>query len=198
MKKAKCLHPSSGQALIETALVIPFLLLFVLNVINFGYFFIMALNVTASPRSGVEYAILGFQTPNALALPDAGPPSTTTTISYLSQQDLTGAVLNPTSSTIQVCSSKVGIAGSGASTTSKCVSCTGSSCGSSSTGNPAPASDPEAPIFTLNRVDVDYVFSPPIPGTPFGLALLPMPNCSVSGGSVSCRFHRQVSMRAMN
>ena len=198
MRKAKRLRGDSGQALIETALVMPLLLLFTLNVVNFAYFFIVGLNVVASPRSGVEYSILGFQTPSSLSLPSAGPPSGTGTISYLSQQDLTGAVSNPTGATIQVCTESLGVTGSGSTQASKCESCTGSSCGTAGTGSPAPNADPEAPIFTLNRVDVDYSFSPLIPGTAFGLALLPMQNCSQSGGTVSCRFHRQVSMRAMN
>jgi len=60
-----------------------------------------------------------------------------------------------------------------------------------------PSADPEAPNFMLHRVDVTYTFSPLIPGTPFGLALLPMTACSVSGGNVLCTFHRQVSMRVM-
>ncbi len=189
------LRRASGQALLETILLMPLILLLVLNVINFGYFFVIALNLAASPRSGVEYSILGFATPSSLSLPTAGPPSTATTISYLSQQDLTGAISSPTGATIQVCSSTVGVSVSGAA---RCVSCTGSSCGAAGAGSPAPALDPEAPTFILHRVDVDYTFSPPIPGTPFGLALLPISVCSSSGGTVTCKFHRQVSMRAMN
>jgi Flp pilus assembly protein TadG len=191
----KCARNSSGQALIETALMLPLMMLILLNVVNFGFFFVIALNLAASPRSAVEYSILGFQTPGSITLAGAGPPSTTNTISYLSQQDLTGAISAPTGATIQVCSSTVGMTTTGIA---KCVSCTGSSCGSVTTGSPVPAADPESPNFVLNRVDVDYTFSPPIPGTPFGLALLPMSACSASGGTVSCTFHRQVSMREMN
>ena len=195
MKRRRLVQDSSGQALIETAIILPLLLLLILNIINFGFFFVVALNLTASPRSGVEYSILGFQTPGSLSLPAAGPPSTTNTISYLSQQDLTGALSVPTGATIQVCSSTVGLSSTGVA---RCVSCTGTTCGAASAGSPTPASDPEAPTFTLHRVDVDYSFSPPIPGTPFGLALRPLGVCSSSGGTVTCRFHRQVSMRAMN
>jgi hypothetical protein len=198
MRVRKLTRNNSGQALVEAALVLPLIMLLVLNIVNFGYFFVVALNLAASPRSGVEYSILGFSTPGALSLPSAGPPSTITSISYLSQQDLTGALGSPTGATIQVCSFTVGVSGTGSSQTTKCVSCTGSTCGTAGTGSPAPASDPEAPTFVLNRVDVDYSFSPPIPGTPFGLALLPLSVCSSSGGTVTCRFHRQVSMREMN
>jgi hypothetical protein len=175
----------------------PLLLLIVLNVVNFGYFFVVAVNLAAAPRSGVEYSILGFATPGTLTLPVAGPPSSATTVSYMSQQDLTGAINAPTGASIQVCSQTVGV-NLGPPQTTKCVTCTGSSCGAAGTGNPAPAPDPEAPNFILNRVDVTYTFAPLIPGTPFGLALLPLPTCSSSGGNVTCVFHRQVSMRAMN
>ena len=197
MKILKRARNNSGQALIEAALVLPLIMLLVLNIVNFGYFFVVALNLAASPRSGVEYSILGFETPGSLSLPSAGPPSTTNTISHLSQQDLTGALSSPTGATIQVCSFTVGVSGTGAGQKTQCVSCTGSTCGTAGTGSPAPAADPEAPTFYLNRVDVDYTFSPPIPGTPFGLALLPLSVCSASGGNVTCRFHRQVSMRVM-
>ena len=192
---ARC---SRGQSLVETVLLMPLMLLIVLNVINFGYFFVVAVNLAAAPRSGVEYSILGFATPGSLSLPAAGPPSTTTSVSYLSQQDLTGAINAPTGATLQVCSPTIGLSGTGSTQTSRCVSCTGSSCGAAGAGNPAPASDPEAPNFVLNRVDVTYTFSPLIPGTPFGLALLPISACSSSGGNVTCTFHRQVSMRVMN
>jgi hypothetical protein len=195
MRMPKLVRQSSGQALLETVLLVPLILLIVLNVVNFGYFFLVALNLAASPRSGVEYSILGFATPTSLSLPGAGPPSSANTVSHLSQQDLTGAISAPTGATIQVCSSTVGVSVSG---TTLCVSCTGSSCGSANAGSPAPASDPEAPNFVLNRVDVNYTFSPLIPGTPFGLALLPISSCSSSGGTVTCTFHRQVSMREMN
>jgi TadE-like protein len=188
---------SSGQALVETAIILPVVMLLVLNVVNFGFFFVVALNLAASPRSGVEYSILGFQTPGSLVLPAAGPPSTVTTISHLSQQDLTGAIFSPTSASIQVCSSTVGLT-SGSPPAAKCVSCSGTTCGTSGTGSPAPNADPESPTFVLDRVDVDYTFSPPIPGTPFGLALLPLSVCSSSNNIVTCDFHRQVSMREMN
>ena len=186
-----------GQSLLETALLMPLVLLIVLNVVNFGYFFVVAVNLAAAPRSGVLYSIMGFSTPGALSLPHAGPPSTANTVSYLSQRDMTGAINNPTSANLQVCSITVGLAGTGVNTKSQCVSCTGTTCGSAGAGSPVPSADPEAPNFILHRVDVTYSFSPLIQGTPFGLSLLPMTACSSSGGNVTCTFHRQVSMRVM-
>ena len=193
MKLRKLARNSSGQALIETALILPLVMLLVLNIINFGYFFLVALNLTASPRSAVEYAILGFQTPGSQSLPKDVP------VSYLSGQDLYGAISSPSSVSIQVCSSTLGVSGS--PQTANCAPCTlasdmSATCSTGGAGSPAPSSDPESPSFVLDRVDVDYSFHPIIPGTPFGLALLPF--CSSSGGTVTCRFHRQVSMREMN
>ena len=198
--KGRPRHESAehGQSLVETVLLMPLLLLIVLNVVNFGYFFVVAVNLAAAPRSGVEYSILGFATPGSFALPQPGPPSTTTSISYLSQQDLTGAINTPTGASIQVCSVTIGMSGTGSGQVTKCVTCTGSTCGAAGPGSPAPDPDPEAPFFILNRVDVTYSFSPLIPGTPFGLALLPISTCSSSSGNVTCTFHRQVSMREMN
>jgi hypothetical protein len=196
-RQAPTMTCERGQSLLETALLMPLVLVLVLNVVNFGYFFVVAVNLAAAPRSGVMYSIMGFQTPGSLNLPKAGPPSTNNTVSHLSQQDLTGAINNPTGASLQVCSITVGLAGTGANTKSLCVSCTGSSCGGAGAGSPVPSADPEAPNFMLHRVDVTYTFSPLIPGTPFGLALLPMTACSVSGGNVLCTFHRQVSMRVM-
>jgi uncharacterized membrane protein len=50
----------------------------------------------------------------------------------------------------------------------------------------------------LNQVDVAYTFSPLINGSIFNIFILATPVCSSTGGSVSCTFHRQVLMRAMN
>ena len=189
---------ASGQALVETALMLPLLLLVLLNAVNFGYFYLVTLNLTAASRSGALYAMLGSSTPAGTALPPAAGTSTLTA-TYLTYQDLTGAVASPGSAKIQVCSASIGVSGTGSTQTANCETCTNSTtCGTTpGAGSPAPDSDPEAPDFVLNRVDVTYTFRPIIPGTPFGLALLPLSACSQSGASVTCTFHRQLSMRAM-
>lgn len=187
---------SSGQALVETALLVPFLLMIAFNVVNFGYFFVIALNLAAAPRSGALYSIVGQSSPASArssfqGLPPAGPPGTITSVSYLSLNDLNGAVYNGGSAGVQVCSASVGVSNAGtASQTSQCGQ-----------WNSSPSytvdADPEAPSFVLNRVDVTYTFSPLIPGTPFNLILLASPVCS-SGSGVTCTFHRMAEMRAMN
>jgi len=163
------------------------------NAVNFGYYFLIAINVAAAPRSGVAYSIQGNASPSATALPAAGPSSTTTTISYLTYQDMTGAIYSPSSTPVQVCSAILGVNNAGNSTqTAKCTSY----------GNaysfPTPASDPESPSFVLNEVDVAYTFSPLITGAMFNIFTLASPTCTSSGGTVSCTFHRKVVMRSMN
>ena len=188
-RKNRGLSGSSGQALLETALVMPLLIFLILNAVNFGYCFIVALNLTAAPRSGVLYSIVGFDTPSHLTLPQAGPPTSNDTVSYLTFQDILGALPSSGSATVQVCSTTVGIASAG---TSSCVTCVTSSASCSAGSTLAtPDADPEPNSFTLQRVDIKYSFSPIVAGGPF---LLLLPNCSGS----TCTFNRHVSMRAMN
>ena len=194
MRARELARKDSGQALIETALILPLLLTVVLNAVNFAFFFLMALNITSSARTSGIYSIMGGATPASLALPKAGPQTTTSTVSYLAYQDLTGSVSTPstTNTGVNVCSSTVGTSGTGTSTKTTCTSLgTGSGFPSSA------ASDPEAPAFLLGRVDVAYKFSPPVPLTPFNALLLVASNCSSSSGTVTCTFYRHVEMREM-
>jgi Flp pilus assembly protein TadG len=181
----KLARNSSGQALIETAIMLPLLLVIVLNAVNFAFFFLMALNITSSSHSSGIYSVMGGATPAARALPPAGP---------LAYQDLTGAVSTPSTSNtgVNVCSSTVGISGSGSTTVTTCTS------NGAGGGFPSSAeADPEAPSFLLGRVDVAYKFSPPIPFSAFNLIVLAAPNCVSSGGTVTCTFYRHVVMREM-
>jgi Flp pilus assembly protein TadG len=182
---------SRGQAMVETALMLPFLLGLVFNVVNFGYFFLMAINLAAAPRSGALYSILGASTPIGVDLADPGPTTSPISVSFLTLGDLTGAIGNGGSARVQVCTAKSGVSGSGTSLLTVC-----SQYNSSPSYTPDP--DPEAPSFVLNRVDVTYTFRPPLDQRLFNLVLLATPVCTGTGGSVTCTFHRQVSMRVMN
>ena len=186
----------------EFVLMVPILLTIVLNAINFAYFFLMALNITSSTRSSGLYSITGGATPASIPLPPAGPPSTQSTVSYIAYQDLYQAVSAPTTSNLgmQVCSPAVGILNAGKSNQqSQCTTTNLGSIGSFPNGADV---DPEKnggiPAFMLNRVDVAYQFSPPIPLMPLNILTLAGPNCSSSGGVVTCTFYRHVEMRAMN
>jgi len=188
MKKAEVLQSSSGQALIETALILPILLTVVLNAVNFAFFFLVALNITSSSRTSGIYSIMGGATPASMALPSS------TVVSDLAKQDLTGALYTPSTSNtgVNVCSSTVGTSGTGASTVTTCTS-TGVGAGYPTSAD----ADPEAPSFLMGRVDVAYRFTPPVPLTPFNALLLLATNCSSSGGTVTCTFYRHIVMREM-
>jgi hypothetical protein len=184
-----------GQSLIETALALPILLFLAFNAINFGYFFFVAVNLAASPRTGVQYSIVGFATPGQLQLPTAGPPTgsgtSLLTVSYLTYRDMQGVLLSRSdfsTARVQVCTKMLGISGSGTSQRANCAQY------GSGSETYVPAPDPEAPYFVLHRVDVAYqvqplipAFSIPTPGGGISLSLVP-----------NLRFHREVSMRAMD
>src|SRR5215472_17180480 len=100
MNLRKTRGKQAGANLIETALILPFMIALILNAINFGFFFLMALNLTASSRSAVEYSIMGQATPGTLTLPsDANVVSTAS-----SDIDMPSIA-----STFQLCSESVGV-----------------------------------------------------------------------------------------
>lgn len=200
MSKRRTLSGTSGQALIETALILPLLLTIVLNAVNFAYFFLMALNITGASRTAGIYSVMGGATPAAIKLPAGGPVGTTTSVSYLAYQDLTGAVYSPsTNAGVQVCSSSVGAILNAGTSTMRTPCATYGSIGSFAGSDP----DPElnagntAPAFLQNRVDVAYQFSPPIPLMPFNIVVLASPICTSTAGNVTCTFYRHIVMREM-
>lgn len=188
-----CRCRESGQNLIEVALITPFLLMLALNAVNFGYYFFVALNLAAAPRHAVEYAIQGFATPSVAQLPSAGPPGTISTVSALAYDDIKNSLPSYGSAHVQVCSKTVGALTNPGLSTQKAACCTTTTSASTSCASgtlnagTSPDSDPEAPNFVLQRVDIIYTVTPIIPGNVFGITLLP-----------SFNFHQQVSMRAMD
>jgi hypothetical protein len=199
IRKRSLARDSRGQSLVETALMIPLLLLLILNAVNVGYFFLVTLNLTSAARNGIEYAIQGSSTPTNRSLPSA-ITSDSTAVTYLIYQEMTGALHAPGGVQVQVCSVNLGSTGSGSNATSNCQTCTKSGCtgGTTGSGSPVPDSDPEsASGFALNRVDVTYKFNTLVPATPFNLIVASFPTCSSSGGTVSCTFVRHAEMRAM-
>ena len=203
MRKTNPIRGESGQSLIETVLILPFLLTVVLNAVNFAYFFLMALNITSASRSAATYSVMGGATPAAIALPKAGPNTTASTVSYLAYQDLTGAVYAPYSHAgVQVCSTAVTNPPSvlNAGTLNQRTPCASfGPVGSFQASQPDPElnSSNTAPAFLLNRVDVAYRFSPPIPLSPFNIIVLAGPICTSSQGIVTCTFYRHAVMREM-
>lgn len=208
--RVKC---ARGQSLVETALMLPLLIMIVLNVVNLGYFFVVAVNLTGAARTATLYGIEGGATPAAGNLPSSGgssPATSLSSVTYLVYQDLTGALANPTGVSVQVCS-QANLDSSGAGTNTNtggvlrtnCETCTSSGCtpangtaaSGSYSGNPVPNADPESPGFVLNRVDIEYDVTPLIPGRIFNIPLQASGMCN-SGGT--CQFFRHAEMRALN
>jgi Flp pilus assembly protein TadG len=193
----------SGQSIVETILMMPVLLLFLLNAVNFGYFFFVATNLAAAPRTGVEYSIMGGATPSAIELPPTGDNANQLSTSFLTNEDMRGALNSPsTNAAVRVCSPSKGIDNPG--TVNAKAQCDVFGTVPAGYSWPAVQVEPElnlgstAPAFILHQVDVAYKFIPLIPGTPFNILLMASPICTVSGSNVSCVFHRQSLMRGMN
>ncbi len=167
----------SGQSLLEVALFLPLLVLLAAFAVDFGYFFIVAANLSSSSRNAVEYSIQGYESPQQSSLPAAGPISSATSVGALAVADLSGLMSAGTTTTVEVCSKAIGVTGN----VTKCASY-----GPTSTSY-TPGTDPEAPRFLMNRVDVTYTVQPPIPLSIFSHPLIP-----------SLSFHRQVSMRVLD
>ena len=193
--RSKRIHRSrSGQALIESAIMIPFVLTIIFNAINYGYFFYVAQNMSAAVHSGALYSMMGGSSTYGGAYPAAGTSASDVNgVANLVYQDMQGALPGAAANaSVRVCSPSVGTTLTGTVTTTNCSAVLGPS-----TTFPAVDPDPENPNFLLNRVDVAYTFNPLIPGAPFSAVLLFIPNCSLVSGSVSCTFKAHVSMRAM-
>ena len=173
------LRNSAGGSLLEVAIFIPLLTICAAYAAEFGYFFIVAANITSAARNAAEYSIQGYQSPGQTALPAAGPATTTSSVTALAYGDMEGVQGTSSNTTVKVCSKGVGISGN----VTTCVSY-GPNAGSASN---ASYTDPEAPTFLLNSVDVSYTINPPLPLTMFEGTLLP-----------SLTVHRQVAMRVMD
>jgi len=193
IRENSMVRAQAGQSIVETVLMMPVLLMLLLNAINFGYFFFTITNLAAAPRVGVEYSIMGSATPSAIALPATGPSNTVLSSSFLTYEDMRGALNAPTANaSVQVCSQSAGILSAGTATAhAACVPYTAA--GVTFTF-PAAQVDPEAPLFVLHQVDVAYKFTPLIPGTVFNVLLLTFPTCDANG---VCVLHRQSVMRGM-
>jgi Flp pilus assembly protein TadG len=167
-------NQEEGQSLLETAFAMPLLLALAFNIINFAYMWILLLTLSAAPRMGAQFASQGGAAGTASAVPVASA------ISNLVYDNVTNTIRGATSSNtaVQVCTKAVGV--NSATGAALCTQF------GPSYGFPSPAVDPEAPVFVLHRVDVEYPVTPIIPGAAFSIVW-------PSG----LRFHRQASMRCL-
>ena len=160
-----------GQSLIEIALMIPIFTILVCYAVDFGFFFLVATSLNSAARNAMEYSIQGTSSPAQAAEPGAAVVSNLAIASI----GLSGA--SPSTVSVQVCSSAVGV-----NTSNNTTQCTTPNTGAGAvTGTPD--IDPESPKFQLNRVDVLYIVTPPVP---MPVSIFPLRT-----------FHRTIEMRAM-
>ena len=134
---------SDGQALIEFALIVPLLFLFILNVVNFGAFFFAWITVANAARAGAQYAILG----GATVL--SPTPATGAQIASIITTDMS-ALPNRASLSVRVCTNNNG--------TLAVLYPVGGTCPTS--GSATIPSDPEPANYVLASIDVTYTYVP--------------------------------------
>ena len=184
----------SGQALIETILVLWFLMLpILLNAINMAYFFLAVLNLQSASHKSTLYGVMGSATPSAQLLPAATGANSVSNMAY---QDLLSAAVTSGNAAVRVC--RAGVCATAGTTPA------GYSFPTLSSVDPELNIAGTVPAFDLARIDIAYKWQPLIPGTIFNLGLSTgFPLCGAS--SVSCRntdasmvLHRFSEMRVMN
>ena len=157
--------------MIETALVLPILVLMLCFAVDIGYFFIVAANLVSSTRNAVLYSGQGYITPLE-QLPSAGTAgslSDTAGVGGLAGGDLSGLANMSTKTKVQVCSKKIGVTATGTGFISKCSTFPSESL------NFVPDQDPESNNGMLaHRVDVIYTVTPPIPVDFFTFTMPPL------------------------
>jgi Flp pilus assembly protein TadG len=168
--KSSRLKSCGGAALIETALLLPVLLLLILNMANFGIYIFAWITVNNAARVAAEYSVCNGAPVNLPGRP------TFAQIQALTNNDVSSlpnyaASTNPT---LRVCSNTNGT-----------VACSGSCSGACS----APV-DPEPRLYAVNYVDVEYSFTPVF--NAFSL-----PSLGISLTLPPSVIHRQAAMRSM-
>ena len=160
-----------GQSLIELALILPIFTVLVCYAVDFGFFFLVATSLNSAARNAMEYAIQGTSSPAQTAEPSAAVVSSLAIASIGLSNASTATV------SVRICSSAVGV-----NTSNNTAQCTTPSTGAGAVSG-TPDTDPESPKFQLNRVDVIYTVTPPVP---IPVSILP-----------TLTFHRMVEMRRM-
>jgi Flp pilus assembly protein TadG len=168
---ARFLRRQEGQSLMEVALMVPIFTILICYAVDFGYFFLVASSLNSAARNAVEYTIQGTSSPAKGAEPSAAVVSNLAIASI----GLAGASTSTVS--VRICSSAVGVTASNNTT-----QCTTPSTGAGAVAG-TPDTDPESPEFQLNRVDVVYTITPPIP---MPVSIFP-----------TRTFHRMVEMRGI-
>ena len=172
-----------GSSMVETALVLPVLVLMLCFAVDIGYFFIVAANLVSAARTSVLYSGQGYLSP-AQQMPSAGTAGSladTAGVAGLAGGDLSGLANMTTRTSIQVCSKKIGVTATGSGYVTNCSTYPSGSL------SYAPDQDPGSNNGLLaQRVDVVYTVSPPIPVDFFTFTMPPL------------TLHWQAEMRALD
>jgi hypothetical protein len=173
-----------GSSMVETAMVLPVLILMLCFAIDIGYFFIVAANLVSSSRIAVLYSGQGFVSPGQPQLPSAGTSGSLTDtagVAGLAGGDLSGLGSMASKTSIQVCSKKLGVT---QTSNGYITNCSTYPAGSLSF---TPDQDPASNYGMLTqRVDVVYTVTPPIPVDFFTFTMPPL------------TVHWQAEMRALD
>ena len=181
---------NQGSSLIETALVMPVLVLMLCFAIDIGYFFIVAANLVSSSRNAVLYSGQGFVSPAQTQLPSpgsAGSLADTAGAAGLAGGDLSGLASMSSETFVEVtyryqltpwcqlqpdfevCSKEIGITHTSNGYITNC------STFPSGALTFTPDQDPESNNGMLTqRVDVVYTVAPPIPVNFFTFTMPPL------------------------
>lgn len=163
---------TEGSSLIETAMVMPVLVLMLCFAIDIGYFFIVAANLVSSSRNAVLYSGQGFAAPGGGQLPSPGTAGSLADIAGvagLAGGDLSGLANMASKTTVEVCSKQIGVTQTSNGYVTNC------STFPSGTLSFTPDQDPESTNGMLaQRVDVVYTVSPPIPIDFFTFTMPPL------------------------
>lgn len=147
--------------MIETALILPVLVLVLCFAVDIGYFFIVAANLVSSSRNAVLYSGQGFVAPGQQQLPLPGISGSlidTAGVAGLAGGDLSGLANMAGKTTVQVCSKKIGLTQTSDGYITKCAVFPSGSLAYT------PDQDPDSAYGMLTqRVDVVYTVDPPIP-----------------------------------
>lgn len=167
-KRRTLWNGTEGQSLIEVALFVPIFTLLICYAVDFGYCFLAAATIDAVSQNAINYAIQGTKSPSQ----SAEPPGSSVATFAIAALGLPNAA---SATSVQVCSNAIG------TPQNNIAQC--QTFGADGSLSYTADTDPESPIFQLNRVDVVYTVSPPIP---LPASILP-----------SLTFHRSAEMRAI-
>jgi Flp pilus assembly protein TadG len=169
---------SSGQALIEFALILPVLFLLIVNVVNFGGMLYAWITLSNSARAGAQVMVVGGAYLTGPAYPDQA------TVRSFTLNDLQSLPNSSTLLKVTVCWRSPS---SSALSTPPVLTCTGDQAG---TVSPPIDTGTEASYYIMGSVDVEYTYTPLIP-------LWDFPKLGIHATLPPTRIHRQAAMRLL-